>query len=209
MTFHSVRFSVCVIWAALLLTLSGCARTAVDKRYYILEAVRPGEPAAAQTDTILEVRRFTIDTAFAQPGLVYRRDALVYESDYYHEFLVAPAVMVTERTRLWLARSGMFERVLAPGSRLEPTYTLEGNITMLCGDLTDASAPKAVMELRCFLLASEDADETIVSGKSYNASNPLEARTADALVRALDRCLTQILERLEADLKQSLADVSG
>ena len=209
MTFHSVRFSACLIWAAFLLTLSGCARTAVDKRYYILEAVRPGEPAAMQTGAILEVRRFTIDAAFAAPGLVYRRDELVYEADYYHEFLVAPAVMVTEKTRLWLARSGMFERVLAPGSRLEPTYTLEGNITTLYGDLSDASAPKAVMELHCFLLASEDADETIVSGKVYGASNPLEARTADALVKALDQCLTQILERLEADLKRSLADASG
>jgi len=209
MTFHLVRSSLCLIWAALVLALSGCARTAVDKRYYILEAVRPGEPSAVQTDTVLEVRRFTIDAAFADPGLVYRRDELVYESDFYHEFLVAPAVMVTERTRLWLARSGMFERVLGSGSRLEPTYTLEGNITMLYGDLSDASAPEAVMELHCFLLASEDADEAVVSGKVYGASNPLEARTADALVKALDRCLTQILERLEADLKQSLAGASG
>ena len=209
MTFHSGKVSMCLIWIALAVTLSGCVRTSVDKRYYLLEAVRPGEPAAAQSDTVLEVRRFTIDAAFADAGLVYRRDELVYESDFYHEFLVSPAVMVTEKTRFWLARSGVFERVLAPGSLLQPTHTLEGNITMLYGDLSDASAPRAVMELHCFLLASEDVDQTVVSGKVYGASNPLEARTADALVKALDRCLTQILERLEADLKQSLAGTSG
>jgi len=209
MTFHSGKVSMCLIWIALAVTLSGCVRTSVNKRYYILEAVRQGGPAAMQADAVLEVHRFTIDAAFADKGLVYRRDELVYESDFYHEFLVSPAVMVTEKTRLWLARSGMCERVLTPGSRLESTHTLEGNITMLYGDLSDASAPKAVMELHCFLLANGEADEKVAFGKVYGASNPLEAQSADALVKALDRCLTQILERLEEDLKQSLVGSSG
>ena len=209
MTFNSGRCFVCVIWTALVLTLGGCVRTSVDKRYYILGAVRPGESAAVQTDTVLEVRRFTIDAAFADQGLVYRRDEFVYESDFYRAFLVAPAVMVTEKTRLWLARSGMFERVLTPGSRLEATHTLEGNITMLYGDLSDASAPKAVMELHCFLIANDDPDETVVLHRVYGASNPLESQSTDALVEALDRCLVHILARLEKDLGQSLSRETG
>ena len=209
MTFSSSKFSVCLYFLLLTVVLGGCARTAVNKRHYILEAARQDGPAETQTDVVLEVHRFTIDAAFADKALVYRRDELIYESDYYHEFLVAPAVMITERARLWLARSGLFARVLTPGSRLEPSHTLEGNITQLYGDFSDPSAAKAVLELHCFLLANENVDETIVFGKVYGVSIPLKTRTADALVEALDRCLIQILERLEEDLQQSLADGSG
>ena len=209
MTFSSSKFSVCLIGLAVTIIVGGCAQTVGPKRHYILEAARQDEAAGTQTSVVLEVHRFTIDAAFADKSLVYRRDELVYESDYYHEFLVAPAVMITERARLWLARSGLFARVLTPGSRLEPSHTLEGNIIQLCGDFSDPSAAKAVLEVHCFLLANENADETIVFGKVYGASIPLETRTADALVEALDRCLIQILERLEEDLQQSLADGSG
>jgi ABC-type uncharacterized transport system auxiliary subunit len=209
MTFSSSKFSVCLFGLACAIAVGGCAQTAAHKRHYILEAVRQDEPAETQTDVVLEVHRFTIDAAFAGKALVYRRDQLTYESDFYHEFLVAPAVMITEKARLWLARSGLVARVLTPGSRLEASHTLEGNITQLYGDFSDPSTAQAVLELHCFLLANENADETIVFGKVYGASIPLEAQTADALVEALDQCLIQIFERLEDDLQQSLADSSG
>jgi ABC-type uncharacterized transport system auxiliary subunit len=209
MTFSSTKFFGALTALVAIVALCGCGARTYNKLHYVLEAARPDSPAETRSDAVLEVRRFTIDAAFANKGLVYRRDEFTYESDFYHEFLVAPAVMVTEKTRLWLARSGLFQRVLTLGSRLEPTCTLEGNITALYGDFRDETAPKAVMELHCFLLSDADAGRTVILAEVYEASSPLESDTADAMVEALDNCLVQILKRLEADLQRSLASDSG
>ncbi len=187
--------------------LAGCAAPAAyEKTYYILKAARQAAPVEAHTDATLEVRRFSVDAAFADKGLVYRLDEFKYESDYYHQFLIAPGIMITEKTRAWLADSGLFAHVLPAGSRPQATYTLEGSVTALYGDFTNESAPTAVMEIRFFLLSNTDAWETVAFAETYRAATPVPARTADALVAALNESLTEILTRLEADLQRTLAD---
>jgi ABC-type uncharacterized transport system auxiliary subunit len=204
MTFSSTKSFGVLTAVVSVVALCGCGARTYNKRHYILEAARPAPLAETRSDAVLEVRRFTIDAAFANKGLVYRLDEFAYEPDFYQEFLVAPAIMITAKTRLWLAQSGLFQRVLTLGSRLEPTYTLEGDITALYGDFRDEAAPKAVMELHCFLLSDADPGRAVVFGKVYEASSPLQSTTADVLVEALNNCLVDILERLEADLQESV-----
>ena len=85
------------VWSV---TFSGCgSRQAYNKKHYVLSATRQSQPARARADFILEVRRFTIDSAFAGKGLVYRTGQFEYESDFYSEFLVSPSAMMTEKTR--------------------------------------------------------------------------------------------------------------
>ncbi|MBN1360862.1 MAG: membrane integrity-associated transporter subunit PqiC [Sedimentisphaerales bacterium] len=184
------------------LLVLGCAQPAPSGSDYLLAAVRRGAPATASGEAILEVRRFSIDAEFANRGLVYRTGDFKYETDAYREFLISPAQMLTERTRDWLSRSGLFEQVVVPGSRLQATHTLEGNVLALYGDLRDASARAAVMELRCFLLADEGAPQRVLLARDYKSVKPLQADSAEALVEALDECLVEILTNLENDLGQ-------
>jgi cholesterol transport system auxiliary component len=189
------------------LALAGCATPATYERdYYILEAARQAAPAEVRTDATLEVRRFSVDAAFADKGLVYRLGEFKYESDYYHQFLIAPGIMITEKTRAWLTDAGLFAHVLPAGSRPQPMYTLEGNVTALYGDFRNESAPTTVMEIRFFLLTSADAEETVAFAETYRAAAPVPVRTADALVAALNEGLREILTRLEADLQRTLTD---
>ena len=185
--------------------LTGCGRMSYSKRTYILDAARPPEPRQAESLVILEVRRFTIDSVFASKGFVYRRGEHQYESDFYNQFLISPAVIVSETTRHWLCRSGICERVLVPGSRLESTHTLEANITALYADVRDKSSPSAVMELRAFLIANDQTVESVILGERYKASCPLQSNTPDDFVEALDKCLAEILTGLEKDLKKELS----
>ncbi len=185
--------------------LTGCGRMSYSKRTYILDAARQPEPGQAKSHVILDVRRFTIDSVFAGKGFVYRRGEHEYESDFYNQFLISPAVMVSEKTRHWLCRSGICGRVLVPGSRIESTHTLEANITALYADVRDKSSPRAVMELRAFLIANNPAAESVLLGKTYRASCPLQSNTPEALVEALDKCLAEILTSLEKDLKKELS----
>ena len=196
----------CLIVATGALALSGCGQaTNYNRTQYVLDPTRPGEPVSTSHDAVLEVRRFMIDSAFSGKGFVYRSAQLQYETDYYREFLVSPAAMIREVARNWFARSGLFARVADPGSYIEPTYALEANVTQLYGDLRDETAPKAVMEVRAFVLEVKDRrDPAIVHSKTYSATMPMQTQDPGSLVAAFNQCLQTILTDLESDVAAKL-----
>ena len=188
------------------LAAGGCATaTSHEERHYILEAVREGNAVRPARVGSLEVLRFSVDTAFAGKNLIYRLGELQYEADYYHQFLVAPGIMITEKTRRWLADSGLFHNVVPVGTRIAADYTLEGNVTALYGDFANESAPVAVMEVRFFLLENAGGGENAVFAETYKAASPVPSRAADDFIDAMNRSLVEILGRLETDLQKVLA----
>ncbi len=198
-----------LVYSALLVSglfLSGCGQSAIaERKYYVLDVVREGKPAAIHSDATLRLRRFNVDEAFAGRSLVYRVDEFRYEPDYYHQLLVLPGVMITEEARDWLANSGLFGRVTSVGSRLASTYLLEGNVIDLYADFTPKGAPEAVAEIRFFLLAGPEGNESVALSQTYRAATPIAAKTAQAVVQALSKSLADILTRLEADIANVLA----
>lgn len=188
------------------LAAGGCATgNSQQEEHYILEAARPGEPLPPVVSGALEVHRFSVNAAFSTRNLVYRTGRLEYETDYYRQFLIPPGAMITEQTRDWLARSGLFSHILPMGSRIAPDYTLEGNVTSLYGDFSDKSAPAAVMELRLFVLDNAGG-EKVVFAQTYRAATPVKDTTAGVFVEALNTSLADILTRLETDLRKTLAE---
>jgi len=184
--------------------LSGCGgETSYEKEYFVLEAARPGGPIEQPSETAtLEVSRFSVDAAFATKDFIYRMGEFAYEADYYRQFLIPPGVMITEKTRDWLADAGLFQRVLPVGSRVSADYTLEGTVTMLYGDFRDETSPTAVMEIRFFLLTRANGSDRVVFTETYRASTLVPTKTPTAFVAALNASLVEILGRLEADLRE-------
>lgn len=203
MTEKTSSFS-CASVLSCLLMFSGCAgRQAYNKTYYVLDAIRRAEPVRTSAESVLDVHRFTIDSAFAGRGLVYRTGEFKYESDYYSEFLVSPAAMITDKMRNWLSGTGLFGTVLDVGSQVDPTHIIEGNITALYGDFRDKSSPEATMELRIFLLKAEAGEGALpVFAKKYQATAGIESQGPEAMVKALDKCLEDILSSFEKDLNE-------
>ncbi len=195
--------SICV-WLAM---LSGCgSRQAYNKKYYVLSTIRETESFKAEKDSILEVRHFTIDSAFSGKGLVYRIGEFEYESDFYNELLVSPSAMITEKARTWLSESGLFKRVLDTGSQIDPTHIIEANITAFYGNFRDKSSPTAVMEMRIFLLkVNPGKDPSFIYGKTYKSSIGVDSKSPEGLVNALGRCLEEILTTLEKDLAENIS----
>lgn len=189
--------------AILLLILlgSGCiSRHSYTKHQFLLEAARPALPPDRSRDIVLAVRSFTVDPAYDSRGLLYRKGESECESDFYNEFLIAPQALITSQTRNWLAQSGLFKTVLEPGSLLEATRVLEGNVLALYGDLRGQNLPQAVMQIRFFLVANQGSQFQVVFTRDYRSSHQAQEKTADALVAAWDQCLAQILSELEKDL---------
>jgi cholesterol transport system auxiliary component len=197
-----IYVSVALLLAAL---CPGCVnRHSYAKHQFVLEATRPAQSARQRHDVVLAVRGFTIDPVYDGRGLRYRKGESEYESDFYNEFLIAPQVLLGSQARNWLSRSGMFRTVLEPGSLIEPTHILEGNVLVLHGDFRGQNLPQAVIQIRIFLVASKRSQPEIVFTRDYRASHEAQAPTASALVAAFDRCLEQVLSALEEDLEKVL-----
>jgi ABC-type uncharacterized transport system auxiliary subunit len=183
--------------------LSGCgSRAAFNQRNFVLDASRNGPPQQVNKDIILEVQSFNIDRTFSGKGFVYRKGPSEYETDFYNQFLIGPEDMVTEKTRAWLSKSGLFKWVLEPGIYADATHALDGSIIALYGDFTDESAPKAKMEIRFFVIKL--SDKSIVFGKTYSTVLDVKSRTAEGVIAAFDKCLAAILSDLERDLEKQL-----
>ena len=192
-------------FASILTTLLfGCGSPAYTRHFFVLHTARDGTPSISKKQIILEVPRFAIDSAFASKSLVYRRSTYEYESDFYNEFLIWPAEMITEKTRNWLTESGLFKQVVASAGRLEPTHTLIGDIKALYGDFTERKTAAGRMEIKIAVTKKEAGEVSILFSKTYTASFQMEARNAEALVDAFDKCLIQILTELEAGLTRKL-----
>ncbi len=190
---------------------TGCInleRSYIEKRYFALEASRDEDISSPDTDAVLNVRRFRVSAKYEGKGLVYRLEELSYESDFYNEFFISPASMLSEEIRKRLAVSGLFKHVVDPSSLLDSTYILEGAVTALYGDYRVSTAPKAVMEIHFLLLQETDVSPEIVLRRQYNKEEPLNGNTPDALVKSWNEALSQILTEFETDLKEYISKTS-
>lgn len=203
-----VAMKPCIAVSAVLVLAamcSGCvSRHPYAKRQFVLEANRPDQPAGPSHDVVLAVRGFTIDPVCDSLGLLCRKGESEYESDFYNQFLVAPQALISSQTRAWLAQSGKFKAVLEPGSLIEATHVLEGNVLALYGDFRGQGLPQAVMQIRVFAVANKASLPRIAFARDYRASREAAGQTAEALVAAFNQCLEQILAELETDLGESL-----
>jgi hypothetical protein len=207
MSERKIRILLFLSLTALMIVFTGCgSNSSYEKQQYLLEAQRSSSTQTGNSQSIIEIRRFTIDSAFSAKSLTYRTSKVEFKSDFYNEFLISPVSMITEKTRNWLSASGLFQRVLDQGSYLEPTHVIEANIISCYGDYRDKLSPNAVMEIRFFLLETKAGKEPIiVFGKSYKSHIPLEFEGPAGLISALDSCLVEILTDLEKDIFEKLS----
>jgi cholesterol transport system auxiliary component len=190
----------------LCLFFSGCVsldRSYPDKHYFVLEVNRDGQPSNQTANGILEVSDIRISPRYEGQSFVYRISDASYESDFYNQFLIAPAALVTEEVRKGLTQSRIFEYVINSSSQLQPTHRLDGIVNALYGDFRNISASRAVLEIEFFLSKQLPTGTEIVMNKRYSKAVPLSGRSPDALVKGWDEALDGILTSLIADLKSA------
>ena len=190
----------------LCLFFSGCVsldRSYPDKHYFVLEVNRDGPPSNQTANGILEVSDIRISPRYEGQSFVYRISDASYESDFYNQFLIAPAALVTEEVRKGLTQSRIFEYVINSSSQLQPTHRLDGIVNALYGDFRNISASRAVLEIEFFLSKQLPTGTEIVMNKRYSKAVPLSGRSPDALVKGWDEALDGILTSLIADLKSA------
>ena len=166
-----------------------------EKRQYVLTATRPGRETPAANGLVLLMRRFTVDPAYQDRGIVTRTDPVSVSSDFYNEFFIDPAQLVSAQVMAWLAASGLFSEVVGPTSTLAPTHVLEGHVVKLYGDLS--TAPAAVLELQLLLLDVRGGANRVLLHPDFERHEPAAGRDPAALVQGWNKALSQSLAEFE------------
>ena len=198
---------------ALLVLSFGCVsleKPYPDKRYFVLETLGQQVNSADSTSNdTLQVSNVRVSPRYADRSFIYRTSAASYESDFYNQFLVSPASLITEEIRKGLIASQLFKYVISPSSQLQPSYVLEGTVNALYGDFRDADSPRAVLEMEFFLTSDIPTKPGILMQRRYAKSISLSARSPEALVQGWNQALEEILTELVADLKVVIGKNSG
>ncbi|MEX0806560.1 MAG: hypothetical protein WD688_25075 [Candidatus Binatia bacterium] len=171
-----------------------------DKRYFALDLAR-NAPGQSPTGTgVLQIASARVSPRYADRNFIYRRSDTRFESDFYNQFLVAPAALITEEVRREISSVGIFQFVVGSANPLRPTHTMETRVNTLYGDFRDLAAPRAVIEMEFFLSQEASSNSGIVFHKAYQRIVPVQERTPEALVRGWNQALEGILRSLVTDL---------
>lgn len=187
-------------------SLGGCTtlgRSYPKKNSYILDVTRSGASSNSTQGTLLKVKRFRVASHYEGKEFVYSKGGLSFKSDFYNRFFTAPATMIAEEVREWIADAGFFETVLPRDSRLTATHVLEGNIDALYGDYSGKRSSQAVMEITFNLIRKSKSSRQSVFQKSYRKEFRLEQGSPTVLVEGWNGALEKILIAFEKDLSRT------
>ena len=172
-----------------------------DKHFYGISA---GDPAQASQDPmheVLMVESMRVAQPYADASFVYKTGPSQFKMDYYNAFTTSPDHLFGGELANWLSRSGLYSSVVTAGSVVDYQWSLESNITELCGDYTQQPAT-AVIEARFFLVDQSGGGFAIKFQKTYRQTEPLSGSGADKLVEGWNKAYREILTSLVNDLAQ-------
>ncbi len=191
-------------WSGAILcgVLAGCGEQGVavpSDRYHRLIIGAP--------TTVYETPRLagTVEVdRFRAAGILQDRAIIFVEYDnpnvmhqyYYQLWADPPTRMLQEATVDYLRDAQLADLVVTTGLRIDPTYTLIGNIKKLEHVVGNSSS--VVVELEFGL--REHGNGGLIWIKSYSASRTVTDDTVAGATRAISEAVEEILTSLSADL---------
>jgi ABC-type uncharacterized transport system auxiliary subunit len=185
---------------ALAATLAGCSlsRPSPVKNTFMLEPPLPAAAASTRPAT-LRIGAFNVAAPYRDRTFVYRTGELAFESDFVHEFFVAPAPMIAQATARALAAANLFTRVVPSGSAPEEgDYVLEAFVSDLYADARQK--PAAAVVGITFYLTRTSFPSGVVWSRAYVERVPLKESAPEALALAWNEALGRVLAALARDL---------
>jgi ABC-type uncharacterized transport system auxiliary subunit len=185
--------------------LGGCSvlpqRPYVEKRDWPLEAERGAAVAPRPRAPVLLVRTLRAAPGLEARGLQSLQPDGSVRVDPYEVWSVPPAEAVEDQLRRWLAASGLFAAVLAPGSRAHADLVLEGELLSLIADPAHGVSRAA---LGVVLLDMRPAAPRLRLQAEIRAEAPLAAVTGPGVAASGCAALAVLLGLLELRLGAAL-----
>jgi hypothetical protein len=184
--------------------LLGCASDPKWKRQVFAFSLPADPPAANAQTNLVALSRVSISPLFQSRSFTYRKAENTYEQDPYAGFLVPPERALAEPIRAGMRASGVFGRILEPGSGLTPSLVVEVSVNELYGDFRQASRPLGTMEIHFICYEVKDGDPgRIVLDRVCARETPLARKTPDALMAAWDADLREIMEEITSEYSKA------
>ena len=186
---------------AALLALAGCGletRPYAERRQWPLLVRRPLALPPRQGGPVLLVRSFVAGPGLEARGLQFAQPDGSIRTEFYEEWSVPPAQVVEEAVRGWLAESGLFSAVLAPGSRLTADLVLEGELDALWA-LPAQHVARAALGLT--LVAESGAGARLLLQRRVDGEAALAGSTPQDAVAAMTAAVATLCERVEAAVR--------
>ena len=183
-------------------SLAACSfsRPAPVKRMFLLEPAMPAV-APAPTPASVRVGVVTVAAPFRGKAFVYRESELKYDADYYDEFFVAPAIMLSEATAKALIAANVFRRVVPFGAAADDgDYVLDGFVSELYGDVRNPAAPVAVITVAFYLSPTNVVAPGVIWSQEYRQRVAASSASPEAMAKAWNAALSTILADLARDL---------
>lgn len=195
------------------LLLAGCLggpRVQAPVSRYTLEYPPPAFPGAAPVGPALKVERLATTGDCAGWGLV-RRPA-PYRVEAYERCRWAGSVseLVTDLVYRDASSSGLFRRVVSPRG-VEATPLVVGGEVEELWETAEDGGPVAVVGLAITLedRREDDPARRIVLQRRYRETEPMAARTPEALAAALSRAMERLSRRMLGDLHGAASRLPG
>jgi hypothetical protein len=172
-----------------------------DIKTYCLDA-GPGD-YAAYTGAVISVRLkpFSVVPQFADRYLTYRADEIRYESDFYHQLMASPAVMIQDQAQGWLKGSPAIAFVLPADVTANPYYLIDGKVLEFYGDYRRSDEPKAVLKMEWTVSKSDLEGVKVLFQKVYPEAISIPETSPQRLVEGWNQALVKILSEFEGDLR--------
>jgi len=186
-------------------SLAGCSllpqASYVQQRAWPLDVERPSVAPRKSHGRILLVRSVRAAPGLEDRGLQWlQRDGSVHV-DYYEQWAVPPAQAVENDLRQWLMDSGLFAAVVAPGSRLNADYVIEGELETF---IADPNAGLVHVSLALVLLDQRQGSTKVLLQRTESADVKLSASDAPAIAEAMRAAIVEVLRRTEADVARAV-----
>jgi ABC-type uncharacterized transport system auxiliary subunit len=186
-------------------SLAGCSLLPqtpyVQQRAWPLDVERPSVAPPKTRGRALLVRSVRAAPGLEDRGLQWlQRDGSVH-IDYYEQWAVPPAQAVENDLRQWLSDSGLFAAVVAPGSRLNADYVLEGELDTF---IADPNAGVVHVALALVLLDQRQGAARVLLQRTESADVKLSASDPPAIAEAMRAAIAEVLRRTEADVARAV-----
>jgi cholesterol transport system auxiliary component len=185
-----------------MISLAGCSvlpsQSYQERRDWPLVVRRPEALPARRNGKVLLVRTVSAAPELEARGLQWLRPDGSVHVDYYEQWAVPPAQAVDDDLRQWLAASGIYAVVLAPGSRLNADLVLEGELETF---VADVPAGMARARLAVVLLDQRPNPAKVKLQQTFGATVQLSGGSIPELVDALRAALRDVLQQVELALR--------
>jgi len=169
----------------------------VQRRDWPLDVRRGSVAAPRRRGRVLLVRSIQAGPGLEVRGLQWlQRDGSVHV-DFYEQWAVPPAQAAENDLRQWLVDAGLFSAVVAPGSRLNADFVLEGELDALVADLNTGVARAA---LALVLLDQRPNPTKVLLQKTETAEVKLAGTDPPAIAAGLKAALADALRQAETDV---------